>query len=85
MGPSDANDTVAIVQRCLKHHALAGKLDVPFNLASLIVELSPRRSGANPAAALGLLEAVLTRAALEENTCVGPDDVYHFVSGHRDG
>jgi hypothetical protein len=78
--PADLHDTASIVQRRLNQHVKEVPLDIPPKLVELIVELSRRRPGANPAAALGLLEAVLARASLGRAACLGPDDVYHFVS-----
>lgn len=77
--PTDDYDTADILRRRLNQHPTAGKLDFPTPLVSLIVELSHRRPGGNPAAALRLLDAVLTRASLTERASVGPDDIYHFV------
>jgi hypothetical protein len=66
-----------ILQGRLEEHPLAEQIEAAPELLATVIKQSHWMPGDNPGAALGLLEAVLTRASLEHRTLIGPDDVYH--------
>ncbi len=68
-----------ILKSHLDEHPLAEQLETAPELLATVIKQAPWMPGENPGAALGLLEAVLSRAALGGRTLVGPDDVYHAV------
>lgn len=68
-----------ILKGRLDEHPLADQLETGPDLLPTVIKQSHWMPGENPGAALGLLEAVLTRASLEHRQLIGPDDVYHVV------
>jgi hypothetical protein len=68
-----------ILQGRLEEHPLAEQIEAAPELLATVIKQSHWMPGVNPGAALGLLEAVLTRASLDHRTLIGPDDVYHAV------
>lgn len=79
--PMELEETARAVQQRLKAHDLSRSIEVSPEIVPLIVEFSDGRPGANPGAALGLLEAVVSRAAFTGQQFVGPDDVFHLKDG----
>ena len=79
--PTEVDD---IVQRRLAAHPLAARLEVAPDVLPAVVRLSRNGWGAQPGAALGLLEAVLMHAAWVRRMCVGPDDVYHLCTAEAE-
>jgi len=69
-----------ILRRRLQQHRLAQQVEITPEALAAVRVLAQRRPGANPGAALGLLEAVLAHAAWAGQKCAGPDDVYHLVT-----
>ena len=80
----EEHETAAILRATLVRHPLAGEIELPPSVLGLICRVSSRRPGENPAAALGLLDAVISRAAVAGQGCIGPDDVFHAVSHNVD-
>lgn len=66
-----------ILQGRLEEYPAGENLEAAPGFLPAVIKHSRVMPGENPGAALGLLEAVLTRAALSGRTLVGPDDVYH--------
>jgi hypothetical protein len=66
-----------ILQGRLEEHPLSEQIEAAPELLATVIKQSHWMPGDNPGAALGLLEAVLTRASLEHRDLIGPDDVYH--------
>ncbi|MBW3598099.1 MAG: hypothetical protein KY475_12575 [Planctomycetes bacterium] len=60
-------------------HPFGEKVEPAPELLTTVIKQSHWMPGDNPGAALGLLEAVLARAALDGRKLVGPDDVYDAV------
>lgn len=77
--PPDHRDLADILRRQWSEHPLQNQLELSPHVLPLVNEHSRQRVGANPAAAIGLLEAVLHRAAFAGRRCVGGDDVFHLV------
>ncbi len=77
--PPDHRDMAEILRRQWEQHPLREQLELSPHVLPLVNEHSRHREGANPAAATGLLEAVLHRAAFSGRRCVGGDDVFHLV------
>lgn len=77
--PEDAELT-AILRRRWADQPCASEVELSPDVLPLVAVLSRRRPGGNPGAALGLLEAIVGRAAFGGQRCVGPDDVYHQTS-----
>lgn len=75
----DRHDVAEILRRQWAEHPLHDQLELSPHVLSLVSEHSQHRVGANPAAAIGLLEAVINRAAFSGRRCVGGDDVFHLV------
>ncbi len=75
-----AEETLAIVRQRWTTHPLFSQLELAADLPRLIVSLAEQRPGVAPGAALGLLDAVVRRAALVGQSHIGPDDLYHLVS-----
>jgi ATP-dependent Clp protease ATP-binding subunit ClpA len=80
IAPPEPDELVPILRRRLAVHGLAGQVELAPTVLPLVADLSARRSGANPGAAIGLLEAAINRAAFEGRRCIGPDDIYHLVA-----
>ena len=76
--PPDEEDLIDILKHRLEAHPHTQTIEVAPNVLPIVVELSRRRLGVNPGAALGLLEAVMNRAGFSGRDVVGPDDVYHL-------
>jgi hypothetical protein len=68
-----------ILQARMDEHPLAEQVEAAPGLLPTVIKQAHWMPGENPSAALGLLEAVLTRASRESRTLIGPDDVYHVV------
>jgi hypothetical protein len=77
--PPESAEVVSILRRRLEQHPLADQVEVSPQVLPMAVRVSARRSGANPGAALGVLDALLSRAVYAERRCIGPDDVFHLV------
>jgi AAA+ superfamily predicted ATPase len=77
--PPEDRELVTLLRRHVAVHPMAKQFDVPEQLYSLIVRASSHRTGANPGAALGVLDALISRAVLGDSPCIGPDDVFHLV------
>jgi len=78
--PPDEGDLIDILKHRMEQNPHADAVEVSPNVLPLIVEMSHRRLGVNPGAALGLLEAVVSRALFSGHDIVGPDDVYHLAA-----
>lgn len=76
---SGPEETMAILRRRLRQHPLAKQVELAPEGLAAVRALARRRPGANPGAALGLLEAVLAHTAWAGQKCAGPDDVYYLV------
>ncbi len=68
-----------IVLRRLRAHPLAKRVEVAPEVVSAVLLLARLRPGANPGAALSLLDAGLARAAWCSAPLLGPDDLYDLV------
>ena len=77
--PPDYSAVAEILRRRWAEHSLAEELELAPSVLPLVNKFSAGRLGVNPASAIGLLEAVLNRAAFSGQRCVGPDDVFHLV------
>ena len=65
-----------ILKGRLDEHPFGEKVEAAPELLTTVIKQSHAMPGENPGAALGLLEAVLARAALDRRKVIGPDDVY---------
>ena len=84
VGPPDEIELAAILRRRLETHPLCGQIELSADVLPMIQSISARRPGSNPGSALGVLDAVISRAVFAGQRCVGPDDVFHLVPGKRD-
>lgn len=75
--PLPIEEVGMILQGRLEEYPAGENLEAAPGFLPAVIKHSRVMPGENPGAALGLLEAVLTRAALSGRTLVGPDDVYH--------
>src|SRR6516162_442033 len=73
-----------LLEQHLEEHPLAKQRELAEAIIPAVLTLAKRRPGANPAAALGLLDAVLNHAAWTERQCIGPDDVFHLIDNDSD-
>ncbi|MGE0607273.1 MAG: hypothetical protein AB7O62_09285 [Pirellulales bacterium] len=74
------DDALRIIRQCWSVHPLAERLEISADVPGLIVTLAQRRPGTLPGSALGMLDAVASRAMLVGQTQIGPDDLYHLVA-----
>jgi hypothetical protein len=72
----DSCDVGALLKARLARHPAADKLEIAPEVLSTVMRVAEQRPGADPGAALGLLEAVLSDCKCRGVQCVGPDDVY---------
>ena len=77
--PMSPAETIEILNRRLLHHPLVGKVEVATGLVPSIVRAADRLPGANPGAAIQLLDALLSQAAWLNAGVVGLDDLLHFL------
>jgi len=75
----DFAETAEILRRRCANHDLSGDTELAPSVLPMVNRYSTQRPGSNPAAAIGLLEAVLNRAAFSGQRCVGPDDILHLM------
>ncbi len=80
LAPPDHGELTDILRQWMRRNRLAADLEMSVDVLPLVARLSSRRAGANPAAAVGLLAAVMNRAVFSGGRCVGPDDVFHLVN-----
>jgi len=80
LGPPEPEEQRQIVLRRLESHPLAKRLEVAPEVVPTVLLLARLRYGANPGAALSLLDAGLTRAASSGTPLLSPDDFYGLVS-----
>jgi hypothetical protein len=73
-----------IVLRRLQTHPLANRVEVAPEVVPAVLLLARLRPGANPGAALSLLDAGLARAAWSSAPLLGPDDLYDLVPNDQD-
>jgi hypothetical protein len=81
--PVPAPDTAemgVLLNQVLREHPMTRARQIAPEVVAAVLTLAGRRPGANPGAALGLLEAVLNQAAWNARPRVGPDDVFHLVT-----
>jgi len=74
-----AEEQREIVGRRLSEHPLAKRVEVAPEVVPAVLMLARLRPGANPGAALALLDAGLVRAAWSGTSLLGPDDFYDLV------
>ena len=79
LGAAEPAEQREIVLRRLQTHPLAQRLEVAPEVVPTVLLLARLRFGANPGAALSLLDAGLTRAAWSGTPLVTPDDFYDLV------
>jgi len=84
VGQPEAPELCHLIEQHLKGHPLAKGRELAAEVVPTILALSSRRPGANPAAALGLLDAVLNHAHWADRQCIGPDDVFHLIDNDND-
>jgi hypothetical protein len=77
--PLPSEEVGMILRQRLDEHPFADRFETTPETLATILKQANWMPGENPGAALGLLEAVLTRAALDDQTLISPDDVYHAV------
>ncbi len=75
----DWQETAGVLRRRLACHPLAAKVELAAGLLASIVRAADRRPGASPGAAIGLLDALLAKAAWSGAAVIGPDDVLHLA------
>ncbi|MFV2067664.1 MAG: AAA family ATPase [Pirellulales bacterium] len=68
-----------ILRRHFEKHPLSRKVCFPAETLATVLAISQRRPGANPADALGLLEAALIHAQWAGLESISPDDLYHVA------
>jgi ATPase family protein associated with various cellular activities (AAA) len=73
-----------LLEQHLQEHPLVKNRELADAVIPAVLTLAKRRPGANPAAALGLLDAVLNHAEWCERQCIGPDDVFHLIDNDDD-
>jgi hypothetical protein len=78
--PPAPEELARIIRQRAHGHPLAGCVELAPAVLPLVASLSRRRPGANPGAALGLLEAAIHGAAFAGRACVGPDSIYHLTA-----
>jgi ATP-dependent Clp protease ATP-binding subunit ClpA len=79
LGAPEPEEQRQIVLRRLQSHPLAKRLEVAPEVVPTVLLLARLRYGANPGAALSLLDAGLTRAAWSGTPLLCPDDFYGLV------
>jgi hypothetical protein len=73
-----------LLEQHVRAHPLAKGREIAGEVIPAILTLAGRRPGANPAAALGLLDAVLNHADWSDRYCIGPDDVFHWIDNDEE-
>jgi hypothetical protein len=84
LGEPEPDDLEPILLRLLKEHPLAKNVELAPEVVPAVLNLSHRRPGVNPGAALGLIEAALAQAAWSGSAFIGPDDLYCLVPPEED-
>jgi hypothetical protein len=76
--PMDRGETIGVLRGRLAGHPLAARVELSAGLIPAIACAAERRPGANPGAALDLLDALLAQAAWSGAAVIGPDDLLHL-------
>jgi hypothetical protein len=76
----DPAATAEVLRRRLASHPLAAEVELAPGLLPLLIRAANRKPGANPGAALDLLDGLLAQAAWSRAALVGPDDLWHLLS-----
>jgi len=79
LGSPEPAEQREILLRRLQSHPLAARIEVAPEVVPTVLLLARLRHGANPGAALSLLDAGLTRAAWSGMPLLSPDDLYGLV------
>lgn len=79
LGPPEPGEQRDILLRRLRSHPLTAQVEVAPEVVPTVLLLARLRHGANPGAALALLDAGLTRAAWSGMPLLSPDDLYGLV------
>jgi hypothetical protein len=80
----EPHEVRAILGERLRGHPLAGRIQVAPEVLPAVMKLAHLRPGANPGAAVGLLDALLTHVHWTGSDLATPDDVYHLVHPDQD-
>jgi ATP-dependent Clp protease ATP-binding subunit ClpA len=80
----EPEEVKAILAERLRRHPLAAQIEVAPEVLSTVLMLARLRPGANPGAAVGLLDALLAHVKWASVNLATPDDVYHLVRPNCD-
>ena len=72
-----------ILLRRLQGHPLRSEVELAPGVLPLVIQHAARRPGANPGAAMGILEGLISRAVFAGQPCISPDDLFHLVSPQK--
>jgi ATP-dependent Clp protease ATP-binding subunit ClpC len=75
----EAQEVQTILTERLRQHPLTRQIEVTPEVVPTVLRLAHHRPGANPGAAVGLLDAVLAHVRWAGADLATPDDVYHLV------
>jgi ATP-dependent Clp protease ATP-binding subunit ClpA len=80
----EAHEVKTILSERLSQHPLADQIEIMPDVLPAVMMLAHLRPGANPGAAVGLLDALLAHVKWSDTKMATPDDVYYIVHPDRD-
>ena len=73
-----------ILDERLSRHPLADEIEVAPEVVPTVMLLAHQQPGANPGAAVGLLDSLIAHVKWSGSKMATPDDVYHLVQPEQD-